>query len=100
MDGHSRMSKGLYEELYDYTTLEAAYDAAFLYLDDAPEDSEAWLINLQNHLVWRSYEPGQNPDEDSVVLTAIGNILKAHGLKSHEVKEPELRRVIADLTLN
>lgn len=64
MDGHSRMSKGLYEELYDYATLEAAYEAAFLYLDDAPEDSEAWLINLQNHLVWRSYEPGQNPDED------------------------------------
>lgn len=53
------MSKGLYEELYDYATLEAAYEAAFLYLDDAPEDSEAWLINLQNHLVWRSYEPGQ-----------------------------------------
>jgi len=100
MDGHSRMSKGLYEELYDYTTLEAAYEAAFLYLYDTPEDSEAWLINLQNHLIWQSYEPGQNPDEDSVVLTAIGNILKAHGIKCHEVREPELRRIIADLTLN
>lgn len=100
MDGHSRMSKGLYEELYDYSTLEAAYEAVFLYLYEVPEDSEAWLINLQNHLVWRSYEPGQNPDEDSVVLTAIGNILKTHGIKSHEVEEAELRRIIADLTLN
>lgn len=44
--------------------------------------------------------PAKTPDEDSVVLTAIGNILKAHGLKAHEVEEPELRRIIADLTLN
>ena len=51
MDGHSRMSKGLYEELYDYATLEAAYEAAFLYLDDAPEDSEAWYEKMWNYTV-------------------------------------------------
>lgn len=28
--------KSLYEELYDYATLEAAYEAAFLYLDGCP----------------------------------------------------------------
>lgn len=100
MDGRSMNNCGLYAEVYDYSTLEAAYGAAFLYLSDVPEDSEEWLMNLHNHLVWKSYEVGQDPDEDCVVLTAIDHVLKAHGLKLKEVEEPELRSIIEDLTLN
>ena len=92
------MPQSLFAELYEYDTLEAAFEAAFLLLADPPEDSEEWLINLQNHLIWRSYEPAADPDEDCVVLTAIGRLLKRHGLKSYEVEDPDIRRIIADLT--
>lgn len=90
----------LYAELYDYDTLEAAYEAAFLYLESPPEDREPWLINLQNHLIWRSYEPGKDPDMDCVVLSGVSILLKRHGLKSRDVTSPELRQIIDDLTLN
>ena len=88
----------LYAELYDYSVLEAAYEAAFLYLADPPEAEEEWLINLQNHLIWRSYEPAADPDMDCVVLTAIDRLLKSHGLKAREVQDPDLRRILTDLT--
>lgn len=92
---------GLYAEVYDYSTLEAAYEAAFLYLsDDATDGGEEWLMNLHNHLVWQSYEVGKDPDEDCVVLTAIDRVFKAHGLRLDDAEEPVLRRIIADLTLN
>lgn len=91
----------LYKELYDYGTLENAFECAYLYLTGEydEEEREEWLINLQNRLIWKEYEPGTDPDEDCVVLTAIQHLLKAHGMKSYEVEEPELRRIIADLTL-
>ncbi len=92
------MPGGLFAELYEYDALEAAFEAAFPFLADPPEDSEEWLINLQNHLIWRSYEPAKDPDEDCVVLTAIDRLLKAHGLAGPEVEEPELRRIIDGLT--
>lgn len=92
-------NKQLYAEVYDYATLEAAYEAAFLYLDDPQEDSEAWLINLQNHLIWRSYEPGEDPDLDCVVLSAVSILLKRHGISARDVASPELRNIIDTLTL-
>lgn len=57
MAGRSKSNGGsLYSEVYDYSTLEAAYEAAFLYLTgDMPEGIEEWLMNLHNHLVWQSY---------------------------------------------
>lgn len=75
----------LYAELYDYDTLEAAYEAVSLYLEDPPEDGEPWLINLQNHLIWRSYETGESPDFDTVVLCAADIIRKRHGLRALSV---------------
>lgn len=90
----------LYKELFDYSTLETAYEGAFEYLSGEIEDEEEWIINLQNHLIWRTYEPGEDPDMDCVVLTAISNILKSHGLRVGDLQEPELRRIIEDLTLN
>ncbi|WP_195985395.1 hypothetical protein [Clostridium sp. D33t1_170424_F3] len=90
----------LYAELYDYDTLEAAFEAASLYLEGPPEDSEPWLINLQNHLIWRSYEPGKDPDMDRVVLSGVSILLKRHSLTGCDVTSPELRRIIDDLTQN
>lgn len=102
MAGHS-MSNGnnLYSEVYNYSILEAAYEAAFIYLSDrAVDGGEEWLMNLHNHLVWQSYEVGKDPDEDCVVLTAIDRVFKAHGLRLDDAEELVLRRIIADLTLN
>lgn len=102
MAGHSMNNyNDLYAEVYDYSTLEAAFEAASFYLsDDAIDGGEEWLMNLHNHLVWQSYEEGKDPDEDCVVLTAIDHVLKERGLRLDDVEEPILRRIIADLTLN
>lgn len=89
----------LFKEVFDYCTLEAAYEAAFLYLDDdIPYNAEEWLINLQNHLVWGSYGPGENPNMDVVVLSAIDIILKRYSLRSTDAGE-EIGYIVDYLTL-
>lgn len=90
----------LYDEMLEYDTLEAAYEAAFLYLEGVPDSTEEWLINLQNHLIWHSYDPGEDPDMDCVVLSAVSILLERHGIKARDIEDPELRRIIDILTLN
>ena len=60
-----------YKLLYQYDLLEAAFIAANINEDDLPYDIETWLINLQNHLIWRSYKPHDDPIADTVILQAI-----------------------------
>ena len=57
----------IYDGIYQFDTLEAAYRAAFTCPDILPYDVEEWLINLQNHLIWGSYEPGIDPKSDAVI---------------------------------
>lgn len=88
----------LYQELYEYGTLEAAFEAVLLFLNNLPEDNEEWLINLQNHLVWRSYRVGEDPDCDAVVLEAACAVMRHHGLRARDLTG-ELRKLLDDLTL-
>lgn len=92
------MDNALYRELYEYDTLEAALEAASLFLSGPPGDREGWLINLQNHLVWRSYRVGEDPDCDAVVLEAIASVMSRHGLRARDLTG-ELRKLLDDLTL-
>ncbi|MEG2679468.1 MAG: hypothetical protein RR949_05955, partial [Oscillospiraceae bacterium] len=39
------------------------------------------IINLQNHLLWGSYEPGEDPDMDSITLVAIDIVSKRRGIR-------------------
>lgn len=87
----------LYQELYDYDTLYTAYEAAFIYLDISHENVEEWLINLQNHLVWNSYSTGNDPDSDTVVLSAIDILLKRHSLKISDITG-RIAEIIGELT--
>lgn len=85
-------------EVYDFAVLESAYESSYLYLGDLPESAEEWLINLQNHLIWRSYQPGEDPDMDIVVLNAIGIILKRHSLRIEDAGL-EIKTFVDVLTL-
>ena len=91
------MDDALYRELYQYETLEAAYETAFLYLRDPPADEEPWLINLQNHLVWESYQTGDE-DRDTVLLEAMDIVMKRHGLRGWDLGGA-FRRLHDELTL-
>ena len=91
-------SDALYRMLYEYDNLEAAYQAAFDFLEDPPEDEDAWLINLQNHLIWKSYLVTQDGNADTVVLEAITSLAKRLGLGPYDVTG-ETRRILDELTL-
>lgn len=66
-----------YKEIYDYSRLEKA--AKCLQLEET-EESEVWLLNLHNHLVWHSYEPGSDPAADAILLSVLKELLEENNL--------------------
>ena len=88
----------LYRRLYEYQTLEAAYMVAFDYLEDPIDDPEPWLINLQNELIWNTYQVGRDADEDIVVLEAIVATAKSMNFGPYDITG-EARRILDELTL-
>jgi|JTFO01.1.fsa_nt_gb hypothetical protein len=56
------------EEVYDYSNLEKAY------LEVTGYASEEKVINLQNHLIWGSYQ-SDGSVTDKVVMKAIMRIM-------------------------
>jgi hypothetical protein len=97
-DTAGREPPAVYEAVCEYDALEKAFEAAYMYLDDPPDNSEEWLMNLHNHLVWKSYEPGDDPNCDTVVLTAIDIELKRRGIKAANA-DPKTQSIIDYLTL-
>lgn len=88
----------LYCQLYEYDNLEAAHEVAFSYLEDPLDNPEFWLINLQNELIWHTYQVGRDADEDTVVLEAIVTVAKELRLGPYDVTG-ETRRILDELTL-
>lgn len=85
-----------------YATLEQALQEAQEqdYMNDPPEspgDVEAWIINLQNCLLW-GYQTGVDEDQDVVVLEAITATAKKLGLGPYDITGP-VRRILDELTL-
>ena len=68
------------------------------YLNDPLDEPEEWLINLQNHLLWGSYQTGRDDDEDVVVLEAIVSMAHKLGLGPYDLAGP-VRRILDELTL-
>lgn len=89
---------GLYARLCEYDTLEAAYETVYLDLADLPDNDEEWLMNLHNHLVWQTYEPGEDEDADAVVLAAITSLIGWSGIARNDITDPMLRRIVSELT--
>ena len=87
----------IYSDVYDYNTLEAAYNAASEYFDVMPDNPEEWLINLQNHLMWRSYKPYDDDIADCVILEAISIVITKHGIKIVDT-DPGTQSIIKMLT--
>lgn len=87
----------IYEEVCQYDTLKTAYDAAVEYCDHCPDDEEAYIINLHNHLIWKSYTPNEDPTSDVVVLEAIDIALTKCGVKPQDA-DPETIWIINQLT--
>lgn len=71
-----------FAEVYAYDTLSAAYATIWdsLSEDCLDKTEEEVIINLQNHLLWGSYEPGEDPDMDSITLAAIDILSKRQGI--------------------
>lgn len=84
-----------YENLSDarYRAIDALSDEAI----DRPE--EETIINLQNHLIWGSYDPGEDPDMDTITLTAIDIVRQRRGLRFSEIQGRAAIIVAALLTV-
>lgn len=91
-------SDAIYRMLYEYDHLEAAYWAVYEYLDNPPESEDEWLINLQNHLIWETYQVCRDGDADTVVLEAITSLAVRLGLGPYDITG-ESRRILDELTL-
>ena len=81
----------IYEELYQYETLYTAYKkvSACMYLP--VNDVDSFLINLQNHLVWRSYKPYADDHMDFIVIVAINMIARHKGVLRHDVDDETMQ---------
>lgn len=88
----------LMQEVSDYRTLETAYWDVADCLECPPDELDAWLIELQNHLIWGSYLVAQDLDADAVVLEAIAHTAERLGLGAYDVTG-EVRRILDELTL-
>lgn len=84
--------------LASYDILAEAYEESREYLSEPLDEPDEWLINLQNHLLWHTYEVAVDEDADAVVLTAIGLVMKAKRIKANDLTG-EVKAILNDLTL-
>lgn len=62
-----------HKTICDYDRLEKA----FFSLDmEMTEENEIGLMNLHNHLIWHSYEPGKEPAADAILLAVIKELMQ------------------------
>ena len=91
-------SDSLLKMVSRYEVLEAAYEKCWDCISDPLDDPEEWLINLQNHLIWGSYQVCRDEDADVVVLEAITSLAEFLGLGPYDITG-EVRRIFDELTL-
>lgn len=60
----------------DYDRLERAFFSLHM---EMTEENETKLMNLHNHLIWHSYEPGKEPAADAILLAVIKDLMKEYG---------------------
>lgn len=71
------------EEYYSYDRLENA--SRKLHLNPSVPENEERLMNLHNHLVWRSYSPGKDKTADAIFCAVIRDVMKDYKLQKEDV---------------
>lgn len=61
------------KEIYDFDRLERAADSLRL---SKTEENEVKLLNLHNHLIWHSFEPGNDRTADAILLVALKELMR------------------------
>lgn len=82
------------EEYYSYDRLEKASEK--LHLNPAIPENEERLMNLHNHLIWRSYCFGKDKTADAIFCTAIRDVMNEYDLQKQDI--PFVFVVYLDLT--
>lgn len=67
---NSRIS---HKTICDYDRLEKAFFSLHM---EMTEENEIGLMNLHNHLIWHSYEPGKEPAADAILLAVIEELME------------------------
>lgn len=70
-------------EYYSYDRLENA--SRKLHLNPSALENEERLMNLHNHLVWRSYSPGKDEVTDAIFCAAIRDVMKDYNLQIEDI---------------
>ena len=102
-------TKDLFAEIYSYETLMEGYSYAIRSLSGkwretgthhSAGDADEVIINVQNHLIHKSYEPG-NPLYDAIVEYALHKVLSAHMKQNQaQTKDEGVLWLIGVLGLN
>lgn len=71
------------EDYYNYDRLEKASEK--LHLNPAIPENEERLMNLHNHLVWRSYCFGKDETADAIFCTAIRDVMNEYNLQREDI---------------
>lgn len=72
-----------YMEYFAYDRLARASEK--LHLNPAVPENEERLMDLHNHLVWRSYRFGQDETADAIFCTAIRDVMTEFNLQKENV---------------
>jgi hypothetical protein len=71
-----------YSAYYDYDRLERA---AEILHPEMTEETEICVLNLHNHLIWHSYQPGMYPEADAIFSLALKEIMREHNLDASDI---------------
>lgn len=71
------------EEYFSYDRLEKASEK--LHLNPAIPENEERLMNLHNHLVWRSYHFGDDEIADAIFCAAIRDVMNEYNLQKADI---------------
>lgn len=71
-----------YKAICDYDRLQRAFDSLHL---EMTEENEERLINLHNHLIWRSYTSRNDDVADAILFAAIKEVMKEYSLTIEDI---------------
>lgn len=71
-----------YKEICDFNRLQRAFDS--LHLEMTVENEER-LINLHNHLIWRSYTSGNDDVADAILFAAVEDVMEEYSLTIEDI---------------
>lgn len=84
---------GIYEKLCDYDLLERVSHSLHL---EMTQENEERIINLHNHLIWRSYMPGRDDVTDAIFCAMLWEVTKMGSVPPEELPA-EIRCMVCQM---